>query len=169
MGKPQLLVLLHDGIWLWLRGGLHTLERGRHLRSPVPTKPAAPMDGIWPLNYLSFQPLPSECYSQQRRLSQKGAWRTPKYSISNFLLYFCWTPVLILVSAVAKGAASWIEGTSSLAHIHPLNYPSSERPGDESTATKSRFGPRIFSILHLKGQLEALTQKGNHRILHSSE
>ena len=153
-------------MWLWLRGGLHTLETGKHLSSPVPTKPASPMDDIClAAEIFEFQPLPSR---QQRRLDQKGAWRTPKYSISNCLLYLCWTPVLMLVSALAKSAASWIEGTSSLADIHRLNYPSSERPSDQSTAAKLSFGPRIFSILHLSGRLEALSQKSNHRILHSS-
>ena len=117
---------------------------------------------VWPLKYLSFQPLPSR---QQRRLGQKGAWRTPKYSLLPSLLVLDSSPDL--VSALAKSAASWIEGTSSLADIHPLNYPSSERPSDQSTAAKLMFGPRIFSILHLSGWLEALTQKSNHRILHS--
>ena len=143
---------------LWKRASTWVLQSLPSLLHPW-------MISVWLLKYLSFQPLPSR---QQRRLDQKGAWRTPKYSISNCLLYLCWTPVLMLVSALAKSAASWIEGTSSLADIHPLNYPSSERPSDQSTAAKLSFGPRIFSILHLSGRLEALSQKSNHRILHSS-
>ena len=141
------------------------METDKHLSSPVPAKPASPMDDIC---------LAAEIFefsTSAFKAAKKTWWEG---SLGNPQIFYKQLPSLLvldsspdLVSALAKSAASWIEGTSSLADIHPLNYPSSERPSDQSTAAKLMFGPRIFSILHLSWWLEALTQKSNHRILHS--
>ena len=122
--KSHQFVLLCDNTWLLLRGAAH-FGKGQAPEFPSPYQ--ACFTHVWylsgPWNTWVFNLHLQNAASQRRGLGQKGVCRTPKYSISNYLPYLCCNLVLMLVSASAKNATSWIEVTPSLT----LNYPSSER------------------------------------------